>query len=105
MWPSEFGARDLVVTGGQPIAIVGPLMLHTMSSNSRTSPRNFHTILKNEPFNGVVDGGIWRIACSASIMRYITIPTMQKLFTRDRCRASLCRTRRHEVSFGVMKLS
>ena len=27
VWLSEFGARDLVVTGGQPIAIVGPLML------------------------------------------------------------------------------
>ena len=27
VWLSEFGARDLAVTGGQPIAIVGPLML------------------------------------------------------------------------------
>jgi quercetin dioxygenase-like cupin family protein len=27
VWLSEFGARDLVMTGGQSIAIVGPLML------------------------------------------------------------------------------
>jgi quercetin dioxygenase-like cupin family protein len=32
VWLSEFGARDLVVTGGQPIAIVGPLMLPSAKS-------------------------------------------------------------------------
>jgi quercetin dioxygenase-like cupin family protein len=29
VWLSEFGSRDLVLTGGQPVAVVGPLKLPT----------------------------------------------------------------------------